>query len=144
MKKNILNDQGGAVLVLVLIVLVAAIIMGVMSIRTAVVESRIAGNDQRYITGFNNLESGVNLFTIMNTAGLAALGVDTTGIHNFSHPSLPATTHVVASLKHIGKPPRGRGYDPSLRCRQYMIDATEDVTSQRVQAGVWKIFPPSQ
>lgn len=143
MMKKIIKDEQGVVLILVLIILVAAIIIGVTVIKSSVLEARIAGNEQRFVLAFDNLESAVNLFAIENTAGLISLTDSVGATFNFVHPSLPAGTTVTVTLTKVGKPPVDSGNDMTLKARYYQFDATEDATDQTVTAGAYKVFPPS-
>jgi len=140
MMKNIAKDEKGVVLILVLIVLVAAIIIGVTVVRSSILEARIAGNEQRLIISLNNLENGIDMFCVQNSAGLSALttsiGTSVTSDYNGAE--------VKVTLNKIGKPPVGSGNDPSFKARYYQIDATDNETNQSIQVGVYKVFPPSE
>ncbi len=142
--KMILRDKEGAVLILVLIVMVAAIIMGVMMTRTSSLESKMAGNERRYITDFANIESAVSLVLIQNTAALAA--VATTPGNSYTYPggTLPDGTNVTVTLEAVRKPPVGSGYDPSFRARFYLFEASDDGNNQKLDVGAYKVFPPAQ
>ena len=147
MMKNPVKDQEGVVLILVLIVLVAAIIVGVMIIRSSVQESRIAGNEQRYLTQFANLESAVNLILIENTQSIASVS---DGIGNTfttvagSGNSLPTGTSVTVTLTNIGPPLVGTGNMTNFKTRYYNIVATDSTDDQRVTIGAYKVFPSGQ
>jgi len=141
--RDVLNDDHGAVLVLVLVVLVAAIIIGVMIIRASTLESRMAGNERRYLTNFIELESAMNLAVIENTAALGALATTEGNTYNYPSASLPAGTHVTVTLSDIRKPPVGKGYDPTFRARYYTIVGTNDDDGQTITVGAYKVFPPT-
>jgi hypothetical protein len=143
MIKNVLKDEKGMVLVLVLIVLVASIIMGVMIIRSASLESRMAGNERRYLENFADIESAMNLALVQNTASLAAVSdiINSTYVNTSGY--LPSGTRVTITLTSIRKPPVGRGFDPSQRARYYNFQATDSEDEQRVTVGAYKIFPPT-
>lgn len=145
MTRNILKDEKGVVLILVLIILVAAIIIGVTVIRSSILEARIAGNEQRLVISLNNLETGIDLFSIESTEGIIAVGDDPTAgtVYTFANPSLPPSTQITVTLKSVSKPPVGSGFDPSLKARYYQIQATDDIANQTVTAGAYKVFPPS-
>ena len=98
MIKNVLKDEKGMVLVLVLIVLVASIIMGVMIIRSASLESRMAGNERRYLENFADIESAMNLALVQNTASLAAVSdvIDSSYVNTSGY--LPSGTRVTITL----------------------------------------------
>lgn len=140
--KEILKDKDGAVLILVLIVLVAAIILGVMMTRSATLESRMAGNERRYITDFANLETAVNLVLIQNTAALAAVATTSGNSYTYPDGSTPDGTNVTVTLEGIRKPPLGSGFDPSYKARYYLFDASDDGGNQTLSVGAYKVFPP--
>ena len=141
---KILKDRDGAVLILVLIVMVAAIIMGVMISRTSSLESRMAGNERRYITDFANIESAVNLVLIQNTAALAAVATTSGNSYTYPDGTVPDGTNVVVTLESVRKPPVGTGYDPSFRARYYLFEASDDGGNQNLDVGAYKVFPPVQ
>lgn len=142
--KRILKDRDGAVLILVLIVMVAAIIMGVMMTRTSSLESKMAGNERRYITDFANIESAVNLVLIQNTAALAAVATTSGNSYDYPGGTIPDGTNVTVILEHIKKPPVGSGYDPSFKARYYLFEASDDGGNQNLDVGAYKVFPPVQ
>ena len=131
MIKNVLKDEKGMVLILVLIVLVASIIMGVMIIRSASLESRMAGNERRYLENFADIESAMNLALVQNTASLAAVSDNrSSNVYIIRSGSLPSGTRVTITLTNIRKPPVGKGYDPSQRARYYTFQATDSEDEQ--------------
>jgi Tfp pilus assembly protein PilX len=149
MKKNILKDQEGAVLVLVLIVLVAAIIMGVMIIRSSVLESKMAGNERRYLQNFADLESAATLALVSSTAALATIATNIgqtytynqTTVQNFL-PNSNSNISLKITLSQMKKPPKGSGNDPNLQARYYTIDSSEiSGGNQSLTVGAYKVFP---
>ncbi|MGD0211493.1 MAG: PilX N-terminal domain-containing pilus assembly protein [Desulfomonilia bacterium] len=147
MMKNVLKDQEGVVLILVLIVLVAAIIMGVMIIKSSVQESRIAGNEQRYLSHFADIESAVNLILIENTQSIASvsdgIGNTFTTVAAVGN-SLPTGTSVAVTLTNIGPPLVGTGNSTNFKTRYYTIVSTDSADDQRVTIGAYKVFPSGQ
>ncbi len=147
MMKNVLKDQEGVVLILVLIVLVAAIIMGVMIIKSSIQESRIAGNEQRYLTQFAKIESAANLILIENTQSVASvsdvIGNTFTTVAGAGN-SLPTGTSVTVTLTNIGPALVGTGNSTNLKTRYYTIVATDSTDDQRVNVGAYKVFPSGQ
>jgi Tfp pilus assembly protein PilX len=109
MMKDVLKDEKGVVLILVLIVLVASIIMGVMIIRSSVLEARMAGNERRYLTRFFDLESAVNFAVVENTAALGAVATTEGNVYDYPTTSLPAGITVRVTLSDVRKPPVGKG-----------------------------------
>ncbi|OPZ25740.1 MAG: hypothetical protein BWZ01_02385 [Deltaproteobacteria bacterium ADurb.BinA179] len=142
--KMILRNREGAVLILVLIVMVAAIIMGVMMTRTSSLESKMAGNERRYITDFANIESAVSLALIQSTGALAAVATTSGNSYTFPDGTLPDGTNLTVTLEDIRKPPVGSGYDPSFRARFYLFEASDDEDNQNLDVGAYKVFPPAQ
>lgn len=140
--QRILKDQDGAVLILVLIVMVAAIIIGVMITRSSTLESRMAGNERRYITDFANIETAVNLVLIQNTAALAAVATTSGNSYTYPDGTVPEGTDVTVTLQFIRKPPLGSGYDPSFKARYYLFEASDDEDNQNLEVGAYKVFPP--
>lgn len=140
----ILKDRDGAVLILVLIVMVAAIIIGVMVARSSSLESRMAGNERRYITEFADIESAVNLVLIQNTAALAAVATTSGNAYDYPDGTVPEGIHVTVTLESIKKPPVGSGFDPSFKARYYLFDASDDQGNQTLHVGAYKVFPPVQ
>jgi Tfp pilus assembly protein PilX len=143
MMKDVLKDEKGVVLILVLIVLVASIIMGVMIIRSSVLESRMAGNERRYLTRFFDLESAVNLAVVENTTALGAVATTEGLTYDYPTASLPTGTNVRVTLSDIRKPPIGKGYDPTFKARYYTIVGTNDDDNQTITIGAYKVFPPT-
>lgn len=144
--KMVLQDREGMVLILVLIVLVAAIITGVTIMRTSALEARIAGNERAYVDNFNTLESATSYALTMNTAALSAVATSIGTSYTYPDDSLPqnlrdAHVTVTAELDRIGKPPKGAGYDPSLKSRFYTFEAIDDSGNQRLTVGAYKVFP---
>jgi Tfp pilus assembly protein PilX len=149
MKKDILKDQEGAVLVLVLIVLVAAIIMGVMIIRSSVLEAKMAGNERRYIQNFADLESAAAMALVSSTEALASVATsigntftyDAGDVQNFL-PDNNSNIRLMVTLSQMKKPPKGSGNDPSLQARYYTIQASEiSGGNQSLTVGAYKVFP---
>lgn len=146
--KMVLQDREGMVLVLVLIVLVAAIITGVIIMRTSALEARIAGNERAYVETFNTLESATSFALTMNTAALSAIATSIGATYTYPSASLPqnlrdAHVSVTAELDRIGKPPKNAGYDPSLKSRFYTFEAKDASGNQRLTVGAYKVFPPT-
>jgi Tfp pilus assembly protein PilX len=149
MMKKVLKDQEGAVLVLVLIVLVASIIMGVMIIRTSVQESRMAGNERRYLQTFADLENTVTLALVTNTEAISSVGTTAGRTYTYTdasvHDYLPDNNdniNLSVTLSETGKPPKGSGNDPaSMQARYYTIRASEKTGgSMAVTVGAFKVF----
>jgi len=148
--KDLLKDQEGAVLVLVLIVLVAAIIMGVMTIRTSIQESKMVVNERAYITRFADLESAVDVIMAQCAPSLAAvstsIGASFTTVSDPAGPSspanrLPLNTSVTVTLKDIGPPTPSIGMGVNFQARYYMFQATDTSNNQVLTEGAYRVFP---
>jgi hypothetical protein len=151
MMRNVLKDEKGAVLILVLIVLVASIIMGVMIIRNSSMETRIAGNERRYLTQFADLESAVNLILVENTQSVLsvsnAIGSSFTTVGGAAvgpGSSMQAGTSVTVTLLNIGPPQVGSGNSTILTTRYYTIQASDTADNQQLTVGAYKVFPQGQ
>jgi len=151
--KNVLEDQEGAVLIIVLIVLVASIIIGVMTIRTSIMESKMVTNEHMYINSFANLESAVNIIAANCDQALAALSTSTsipyTTVANPGGASAPANqlppnTSVTVTLESIGAPLPGLGYGANYQARYYKIQSSDTIDNQMLTVGGFMIFPPTQ
>lgn len=140
--KEILKDKDGAVLILVLIVMVAAIIMGVMMTRTSSLETRMAGNERRYIHDFASIETAVSLVLMQNTAGLGQVADNIGSTYTYPAGTGPDGSSVTVSLQAIRKPPVGAGFDPSFKARHYLFQAADSQNNQTLQVGAYKVFPP--
>jgi Tfp pilus assembly protein PilX len=149
MKKDILKDKEGAVLVLVLIVLVAAIIMGVMIIRNSVLEAKMAGNERQYLQNFADIESAISMALVTNTEALATVATSigttytytNTAVQNYL-PDNNSNINLHITLSGIKKPPKGSGNDPNLKARYYTITSSEiSGGSQSITVGAYKVFP---
>jgi hypothetical protein len=144
MTRNILKNDQGVVLVLVLIILVAAIIMGVMTIRTTSLDSRMAGNDRRYITNFNSLESSITYVLLWNTAALKAVGTNIGQTYTYPVHSLPgdlSDVTISVKLEKMKAAPRGSGNDTDLSSRYYILDAEDENHIQHLTVGAYKVLP---
>ncbi len=144
MTRNLLKNEQGVVLVLVLIILVAAIIMGVMTIRTTSLDTKMAGNDRRYITNFNNLESSITYVLLWNTAALSNIGANVGQTYTYPANTLPGDLNDVTisvRLEDIRPAPRGSGNDTDLDCRYYILDAEDENKIQHITVGAYKVFP---
>lgn len=144
MIKKILKDEHGVVLVLVLIILVAAIIVGVLTIRTTSLDTRMAGNDRRYVTDFNNLESAITYILLWNTTALMTIGTNVGQTFTYPAHSMPGELNDVTisvRLDDINSPPRGSGDDAGFSTRFYILDALDDNNVQHITVGAYKTFP---
>lgn len=61
MKKSVVHDEGGFVLVAVLMILTLLVIIGVAGVNTSTTEVQIASNDQFHKIAFYNADSGIFL-----------------------------------------------------------------------------------
>jgi hypothetical protein len=148
MDKNIIRNQEGMVLILVLVVLVAAIITGISIMRTSSLETKVAGNEHVYAQNVYELESATTYAVITHTTAISSVATSTGTSYTFPKDSLPDEinkTDLSMELVTIKKPPLGKGIDPSLfKARYYRIDASDDSGNQTLQVGAWKPFPAQQ
>lgn len=146
MSKFSLNNDKGMVLILVLIVLLAAIITGIAISRSSILETKIAGNERRYVDSLNRIDSATTYALIVNTAALSAVATTIGAIYTYPTATLPTAcnnTNITIELKAIKKPMPGKGYDPGMRARYYCIEATDEAGTQRLRVGTYKVFPSS-
>lgn len=146
MNRVSLNNERGAVLILVLLVLVAAIIAGVALTRSSVLDAKIAGNERRRVETLNQLESAAAHVFIVNTTALSSLATTTGKQVSYKKSDLPnacGNANVSITLQAVKKMIPGRGYDPGLRARYYVIDAMDEAGEQHLRVGTYKVFPPS-
>ena len=151
MMRDVIKDEKGVVLILVLIVLVASIMVGVMIIKNSSMEARIAGNERRYLTHFADIESAANLILVENTQSVLSvsdvIGASFTTVGGASIPPgslMPAGTSVTVTLDNIGPPLVGKGNSTILRTRYYTLQILNSADDQKLTVGAYKVFPEGQ
>lgn len=144
-KKDIVEANDGVVLVMVLIVLVAAIIMGIMLSRTSFFEAKIAGNQRLYKNDFYAAE-GANDFIISDFDRImSVLAAPSQGVPLNLSSNLPAASPisgatVTLTFDHTGIPPvKSKTSVVNTYANFYLIDSA--LNQQSIRVGVWKAFP---
>lgn len=142
------EDDRGAVLVVVLVVLIMTIITGIFLMRGTIVESRIAANE---------LESQKD-FYVCEAAGEMAIEkfdeILSANILDEDHKELTISDKVngtdpvngaevkIEYLKSTN-PPVSSGTSPASSFANYYV-ITATVNGKSIQKGVWKAFPKSE
>ena len=141
-----LKNEDGAVLVLVLLVLVAAIIIGTTLMKSTATETKIAGNERVYQQDFYACEAAGELtkarfdLIISNFNLVQDTPVDVSGSINGTGPVI--NSQVTINLKRSGNPPDNSGMGvASSYANFYEIRTT--INSKTIRRGVWKAFPKS-
>ena len=147
MKKsmNPFRNEDGVVLVMVLLVLMATIVIGIFLVRTSFIETKIAGNESKYMKNLYIAESATDWTMLNSSPALASIGLTINGTYTYSTASFTnageisdATINV--RLRTISRPPLGSGNDPArFRARYYNISANRQ--GQTVNVGAYKVFP---
>lgn len=152
---RIVDNDRGAVLIMVLIILIAIIIIGISVMRTTVIENAIAGNERIVIVNFDLAESGVD-FALHDYASYTS-SIGLTGTYEYTTTDrLPNNISGIdqLSVRAIGKfnPPMAGAAGTSataysvgglnqLKAHHYLIEAREG--NETVDAAAYKIVPDS-
>ena len=153
MKENMkpFRNEDGVVLVMVLLVLMATIVVGIFLARTSFIETKIAGNESKYIKNLYIAESATDWAMLNSSAALASIGIrtyDETGTEytydtaSFTNAGEISDATINVRLRTISRPPLGSGNDPArFRARYYNISANRQ--GQTITIGAYKVFPKS-
>ncbi|MEA3222869.1 MAG: PilX N-terminal domain-containing pilus assembly protein [Thermodesulfobacteriota bacterium] len=136
------NNQEGMVLVLVLVVLLAAIVIGITVMRSSTIEARIAGNERAYKRDFYTAESAGN-YAVANFDAFASstiINMNTT--YPLSPPvgSMISSATISVQLTRTGTSPVGEGTSATQVTTNY-YKIISDINNQNIEIGVWKNFP---
>jgi hypothetical protein len=143
---RLMNNESGLVLMLVLIVILVALFIGVMLMKSTTVETRIAGSDLVYQQEFYQCESAGDL-TLAQFDGL----VSTQIMDEKTNTTLDVTSSVSSRIKardtkvtisyvRSSNPPVNSGMSPATTItRYYVVRAV--VNGKVIEKGVWKSFP---
>jgi Tfp pilus assembly protein PilX len=149
MKENMkpFRNEDGVVLVMVLLVLMATIVIGIFLARTSFIETKIAGNESKYMKNLYIAESATDWTMLNSSAALASIGLTINGNYTYSTASYTGAGEISDAtinvrLRTISRPPLGSGNDPArFRARYYNIRASRQ--GQTVTVGAYKVFPKS-
>lgn len=141
---EIRRDEGGTVLVMVLLFLLATIIIGITLMKSTIVETRIVANQREYNQDFYHAESAAEIILpqfddiVSSMPWTIGTRVDVSG--NMPAGSPLAGADVGMTLLRTGNPPVGSGTSAAkTTAYYYRVDAT--VNDQTVEMGFWKAFP---
>ena len=139
-----LNNEDGAVLVLVLLVLVATIIIATTLMKATTTETKIAANERVYQQDFYICEAAGELTKARFDAIVSNLNlvpntpVNISGSINGTGPV--TNSQVTLNLIKSGNPPDSSGMGvASSYANFYEIKTT--VNGKTIRKGVWKAFP---
>jgi hypothetical protein len=152
--KKIQNDEG-AVMVLVLLVLMATILIGVTVMRSATIETRIAGNERRIIQNFNKVDSAAEIALVHSTTFADHLKDVKGTIYDFTTSGL-LTGNIsdlevlTVTLQEKGNPPTafndkfvyGISGKTNLEARYYKVNSRHE--NEDVDVLVFKMLPKAQ
>lgn len=145
--RALLDNESGAVLVMVLIMLVATAIIGMVAMRTTLIETKIAGNERTYQQSFYVADSS-NECTIERfdaiVSGLSLqkdIPEDISDAVNEVNPLNDASTTITYTRQ--GTPPVSSGTSAAnTYANFYTIRST--INGETVTHGVWKAFPKAE
>jgi hypothetical protein len=138
------NSEQGAVLVMVLIVLVAAAVIGIATMRSTLVETRIAGNERAYQQTFYAADAAgevtISRFDpILSSMSLQKdVPVDISTSVNEANPLQSADVTITFTRK--GTPPDNSGTSAANSFANYYV-ISSTINGETVSHGVWKAFP---
>jgi hypothetical protein len=138
------RDEGGTVLVLVLLFMLATIVIGITLMKSTIVETKIVTNQREYNQDFYHAESAAEIILpqfddiVSASAWTVGTRVDVSGEMPAGSPLDDA--QVGMTLMRTGNPPVGSGTSAAkTTAYYYRVDAT--VEDQTVEMGFWKAFP---
>ena len=142
-----LNNEDGAVLVLVLLVLVATIIIATTLMKSSATETKIAGNERIYQQDFYACEAAGELTKARFDTIVSALNllqntpVDISGSINGTGPV--TNSKVTINLRRSGNPPENSGTS-SASSYAYFYEISTTINGKTIRRGIWKAFPKSE
>ncbi len=147
--KSKTSNENGMVLVMTMLVLLASTLIGVLALRTATTEVRIAGNEKRF---YNRLYAAESMLDAAENSSLIWLD-NPTGqnipikpdalVVNYSTLGLINSNDVPQiTINYVDKrrAPAGTGYSVSA-LDAYYYTMTAKVNEQTIEVGVWKAVP---
>ena len=138
------NNEQGAVLVMVLIVLVAAAVIGISTMRSTLVETKIAGNERSYQQAFYAADAAgeVTISRFDPIVSFMALQknvpVNISEKVNEANPLQNANVTITYTRK--GTPPVSSGTSAANSFANYYV-ISSTINGETVSHGVWKAFP---
>ncbi|HNY64069.1 MAG TPA: pilus assembly PilX N-terminal domain-containing protein [Deltaproteobacteria bacterium] len=137
------RDEGGTVLVLVLLFMLATIVIGITLLRSTIVETQIVTNQREYNQNFYYAESAAEVI-LPQFDGIVSDRTWVEGTRVDVSDRMPDgdldDAEVGMTLIRTGNPPVGSGTSAAKTIAYYFrVDAT--VNDQTVEMGFWKAFP---
>lgn len=141
---NIRRDEGGAVLVMVLLFMLASIVIGVTLLKSTIVETKIVTNEKEYNQDFYHAESAAEIvlpqFDEIVSAQEWTVGTEVDISDKMPAGSPLDEADVKMTLVKTGNPPAESGTSAAkTTAYYYKVEAT--VNEQTVEMGFWKAFP---
>lgn len=149
------QNNEGAVMVLVLLVLVAAILIGTTLMRSTTIEAKIAGNERRVIQNFNKVDSAAEIALVHSTTFADHVKDDVGMAYDFTTSGVLTGEMIdletlMVTLQRKGNPPTAQsdkyvysvGGKTNLEARYYKVDARHQ--GENVDVLVFKILPQAQ
>lgn len=137
------RQHQGAALITALVFLVILTMLGLSSMRTNVLEERMAANSQEITRAFQAAESGVELafdnadsFNINNTSDNPVTGGDA------DFGSMGINVGYEAAFRQMTPPKRGSGWDSSYAFYHFDVTGNADTVSgaaSRIHAGAYQV-----
>jgi len=145
---QLVENKNGAVMVMVLLVLVAAIILGVSVMRSTTIDAKIAGNERIYQQDFYASEAAGE-FTILQFDNIVSSREmilddpeDVSGLVNDIN-TIQDVDAAVLTFKRTGTLPVGSGTSAANMAAYYYVISTT-INGKTIHKGVWKAFPTSE
>lgn len=144
---RLINNNKGAVLVLVLFVLITMIIISVTLMQATTTETKVAGNERVYQEEFYICEAAGEITkarfdTIVSSMIMKQnTTVDISASVNGIGPVQDAKVEITYTKSNI--PPVSSGTSPATAFANYYTIRTT-VNGKIIERGVWKAFPKSQ
>ncbi len=142
-----LNNESGAVLVMVLIMLIASAIIGMVAMRSTLIETKIAGNERAYQQSFYVADASNECAIERFDAIVSSLSLqkdtpeDISDAVNKINPLNDASITITHTRQ--GTPPVSSGTSAAnTYANFYNIRST--IKGETVTHGVWKAFPKAE
>lgn len=138
------DDERGSVLIMVLLFTLCTMMIGIVLMRSTIIETKIVGNERVYNQNFYHVESAAE-FILPQFDDIVSSQTWVVNVRKDVKDRMPDDTKlekadVGITLVRTGNPPVGSGSSLSKTTAYYFkIDAT--LNNQNVEMGRWKAFP---
>ena len=147
MKPRFANESG-MVLIMTMLVLLASTLIGVLALRSATTEMRIAGNEKRFFRSFYAAESMLDAaenssliwLNVKNDDGKTTITPKDIGYTTLGLVDPKDSPEITISYVDKRRAPAGSGYSVSA-LDAYYYTMTAKVKDQTIEVGVWKAVP---